>query len=426
VAIEYRIRKQQRNAPLDFTEVVPANKVNNYELLAGDEVLGAIQPVAILQNLSNNIQGPNGVNFQPQQFNFFARFQIINLASNRKVYNTMVPIDSNCLALGWLDTLLENCIGDPFTKVQYVTLAIQNNQLVATPQPFPGTNRYNGIPPYGFVRVFFTPFEPNENLTNHIGRLRAYIIADPRNPKTQEGWGDSWPFDDTGTVRIFVMKRLNDFNDDVTSFHIAERTPMPSTLKWVNIDAEVASGDEVSYYPLPPRGEYSATNNKDFNFPSPDYSAFKLRSPVIRMNRLTLERAEPATSPGGDELRSFPIDILGRKGAVISVGFQRATKQDSWDRGWSDNQLIGMEPRTVINGDVFSVWTQYGGSAANPPDEIAIEWALPSDDGVTNICNIDEKRWRNHPRRGGAKPVTDMPAYSLYGAGGFLTGYLES
>lgn len=426
VAIEYRIRKPQANADLEFTEKVPANKVNNYELLAGDERIGAIQPVAILQNLSNNIQGPNGVNYQPQQFNFFARFQIINLASERKVYNTLVPIDSNCLALGWLDTLLENCVGDPFVKVEYVSVAIQNNQLVTTPLPFPGTNRYNGIPPYGFVQVKFPPFEPNEFVASQIGRLRAYVIADPRNPKTQEGWGDSWPFDDTGSVRLFVMKRLEDFSDDVTSFHIAERTPMPSTLKWVNIDAEVASGDEVSYYPLPPRGEYSATNNPDFNFTTPDYKAFKLRSPVIRMNRLTLERQEPATSPGGDELRSFPIDIRGRKGAVISVGFQRATKQDSWDRGWSDNQLIGMEPRTVINGDVFSVWTQYGGSAANPPDEIAIEWALPSDDGITNICNIDEKRWRNHPRRGGAKPVTDMPAYSLYGAGGYLVGYLET
>ncbi len=426
VAIEYRIRKPSANADLEFTERVPPDKVNNYELLAGDERIGAIQPVAILQNLSNNIQGPQGVNFQPQQFNFFARFRIINLASERTVYNTLVPVDSNCLALGWLDSLLENCIGDPYTKVQYVTLAIQNNVLVATKQPFPGTGRLNGIPPYGFVQVFFPPFEPNEFVSNHIGRLRALIIADPRNPRTQEGWGDSWPFDDTGSVRLFVMKRLDDFSDDVTSFHIAERTPMPSTLKWVNIDAEVASGDEVSYYPLPPRGEYSATNNKDFNFTTPDFSAFKLRSPVIRMNRLTLERQEPATSPGGDELRSFPIDIRGRKSAVISVGFQRATKQDSWDRGWSDNQLIGMEPRTVINGDVFSVWTQYGGSAANPPDEISIELALPSDDGITNICNIDPKRWRNHPRRGGAKPVTDMPAYSLYGAGGYLTGFLET
>jgi hypothetical protein len=425
VAIEYRVRKQQKEA-IDFTEKIPANKVNNYELLAGHEQLGALQPVAIIQNLSNNIQGPQGVNFQPQQFNFFARFMIINLASDRKVYNAMVPVDSACLAYGWLDTLLENCVGDPSVKVQYVSVSVQNNVLTTTKLQFPGPNRYNGIPPYGFVQVYFPPFEPNPFTVNAIGRLKAFVIADPRNPKTQEGYGDTWGFDDTGTVRIFVMQQLDDFNDDVTSYHIAERTPMPSTLKWVNIDAEVASGDEVSYYPLPPRGEYPATNNKDFNFKNPDYTSFKLRSPVIRMNRLTLERQEPATSPGGDELRSFPINLLGRKGATISVGFQRATKQDSWDRGWSDNQLIGMEPRTVINGDVFSVWTQYGGSAANPPDEIAIEWALPSDDGITNICNIDEKRWRIHPRRGGEKPVTDMPAYSLYGAGGYLVGYLES
>lgn len=425
VAIEYRTRKPDPNASLDFTEKIPSTKVNNYELLAGNERIGAIQPVAILQNLTNNIQGPQGVNFQPQQFNFFGRFRIINTASERTVYNTLVPIDSNCLALGYLDTLLENCAGDPYVKVLYSQVGISNNEYVATKLPFPGPNRLNGIPPYGFVQIFFPPFEPNEFVANHVGRLRGVIIADPRNPKTLEGVGDSWPFDDTGAVRIFVMKRLDDFNDDVTQFHIAERTPMPSTLKWVNIDAEVASGDEVSKYPLPPRGEYSATNNVDFNIATPDFTQFKLQSPVIRMNRLTLDRQEPATSPGGDELRSFPVDLRGRYGAVLSVGFQRATKQDSWDRGWSDQQLVGMEPRTVINTDVFSVWTQYRGSAANPPDEIAIEWALPSDDGVTQICNIDEKRWRNHPRRGGAKPVTDMPAFSLYGAGGYLIGYLE-
>ncbi|MCX7879034.1 MAG: hypothetical protein N2517_00005, partial [Ignavibacteria bacterium] len=427
VFIEYLTRKPDPRAGIEFTERVPPDKVNNYELLAGDEKLGAIQPVAVLQNLSNNIQGPQGVNYQPQQFTFFARFLIVNVASDRKVYNHLVPIDSTCLALGFRDTLLEQCMGDPMAKVTYVRVTTGTGGAInVTPLPFPGTERYNGIPPYGFVQVRFPPFEPSDVAVNQIGRLRAYIIAEPRNPRTQESWGDTWPFDDTGFVRLFVMKRLEDFSDDVTSFHIAERTPMPSTLKWVNIDAEVASGDEVSYYPLPPRGEYAATNNPDFNIKTPDYTQFKLRSPVIRMNRLTLERQEPATSPGGDEIRSFPINLLNKKTAVISVGFQRATKQDSWDRGWCDNQLVGMEPRSVVNGDVFSNWTGYGGAASNPPDEIAIDWALPSDDGITQICNIDERRWRNHPRRGGARPVTDMPAYSLFGAGGYLIGYLET
>lgn len=424
LAIEYRTRKMDRNASYDFTEKIQSTKVNNYELLAGDERIGAIQPVAILQNLMNNIQGQQGVNFQPQQLNFYARFWIINLASERKVYNSMVPIDSNCLATP--DSNLINCMGDPNIKVRYVSVEIKNNDYVTTELPFPGTNRYNGIPPYGFVQVWFPPFEPNEFLPNHIGRMKAFIIADPRNPKTQEGFGDQWPFDDTGSVRLFVLKRLEYFSDDVTSFHIAERTPMPSTLKWVNIDAEVASGDEVSKYPLPPRGEYSATNNRDFNFTTPDFTQFKLQSPVIRMNRLTLDRQEPATSPGGDELRSFPIDIRGKYNAVVSIGIQRAAKRDSWDRGWSDNSLDGMEPRTVVNGDPFTVWTNYGGSTANPPDYIAVEFALPSDDGITNIVNIDGKRWRNHPRRGGAKPVTDMPNFALYGAGGYLVGYLET
>jgi hypothetical protein len=424
VDIAYRVRKSDPNADLEFTEEVPTSKVNNYELLAGDERNGAIQPVAIIQNLTNEIQGPSGVNYQRQELNFRARFRIINEASLRIVYNRLVPIDSTCLALK--DSNAADCTGDPYTREKYVNVTVNSGNYKATELPFPGPNGYNGIPPYGFVQVFFPPFEPNEYVNNHIGRMRAFIIADPTHPRTNEKLGDTWPFDDTASVRLFVMKRLDDFNDDVTSYHIVNRAPMPSTLKWVNIDAEVASGDDVSKYPLPPRGTYPPTNNFDFNFTTPDFTRDTRESPVIRMTRKTLAGTEPAKSPGGDQLRSFPIDLRGRFGAVLSLSIQRTAKRDDWPRGWSDQELVGPEPRTLVNADPFTVFSARGRAASAPPDELTVEFARPSPDGIRYVTNIDDKRWRHHPRRDGAKPVTNMPVLSVYGAGGYMVGWLES
>lgn len=415
VDIQYRIRKLDPNATLDFTEEVPSTKANDYELLAGDDRLGALQPVALLQNLTNNIQGPQGVNYVKQQLNFRARFRIVNLATNRIIYNRLVPIDSTCLSLP--DTALQNCTGDPYVKIRYSQVTKSSGNYKATPFNPLLPNNYNGIPPYGYVQIFFPPFEPNEFVINQIGRMRAFIIADPTDPRTGAAIGDQWPFDDTASVRIFVMKRLEEFSDDVTEYHIIERVPMPSVLKWVNIDAEVASGDEVSDHPLPPRGEYAAANNENF----------KYQSPVIRMNRLTLARTEPATSPGGDEIRSFPIDLRNRYGAVLSLAVQRSVKSQDWPRGWSDQQCIAPEPRTVVNGDMLTVWTNYSNSVARYFDRIDVELALPSDDGVNRICNItDDKMWRTHPRRGGAKAINTISAYSLFGAGGAQRAFLET
>ncbi len=435
VDISYRVRKEDPEAGPDFTEEVPTTKVADYEILAGERQIGAIQPVAIIQNLSNEIQGPAGVNFQRQQLNFRARFKIVNEATGRIVYNRLVPVDSICLALP--DSLTRECTGDPNVKVRYVSVAITQGNVKATELPFPGTARLRGIPPYGFVQVFFPPFEPNEFLANHIGRLRAYVIADPTDPSTSLGFGDEWPFDDTTNVRIFSLRRLDEFSDDVTRFHRVGRTPMPSTLKWVNIEAEVAQGDEVSHHPLPPRGGYRASNNEDFSIPIDivDLRGTPMQSPVILMNRVTLDNLEPPKSPGGDELRSFPINLLNRRNAVLSLSFQRSTKQDSWDRGWSDATIIGCEPRTFVNGELLSIFgdffppnlnNTYTYSVANDPDQIVVELMQPSPDGVRFITNVPEARWRNHPRRGGLKPITDVPAYALYGSNGYFVGFLET
>ncbi len=425
VDIQYRVRKQDPNANLDFSEVVKTKEVNNYELLAGNNYLGAIQPVAIIQNVSNDLQSPTGINFVKQDINFYARFRVRNQATGRLVYNRAVPVDHKCLSTP--DDRLEDCEGNPDVRVRLVDVVIDDdNNYEATVAPYPGTNSWNGqarngIPSYGYVEVRFPPFQPNEfardenNKLYQIGRMAAFVVADATNPNNGKKLGDTWPFDDTAGVNLHVMKLHNRFSDDVREFHIIEGKPIPSVQKWVSIDADVVSGDALSRHPLAPRGRYAADNN----------DKIFMSSPVIKLNRKTLNGQE---NQPGDELRSHPIDLRGRYGSVISLSVQRTLDREFWDRGFGDGLLIGPEPRVVINRDPFNVFNNTNNSVAASPDMLKLEIMLPSDNGVANITNVQDKRWSVHPRRGGDEvdPETEVPALGIFGAGGHITGFLES
>jgi hypothetical protein len=70
----------------------------NYELLAGHPQLGQIQPVAIVQNLSNEIMGASGINYQAQDLEFKTRFVIYNPITEKNLYNKAVRITANAVA----------------------------------------------------------------------------------------------------------------------------------------------------------------------------------------------------------------------------------------------------------------------------------------------------------------------------------------
>lgn len=409
VAIEYRVRKTNPASDMEFTEKINIASSDNYELLAGEPRIGALQPVALIQNMTNDIQGPQGVNFVPQDANFRARFRILNTVNNRIIYNRLVNITQYCLNLnsGIADPA---CQDDPYNKVRLVTV---DAGLNAT-EVFPLAADVNGIPPYGYVQVSFPPFEPNEFVDNHIGRHRAYIIVDPTNPITQEKYLDEWPFDDTTKINLFVMRRLDKFADNATEFHYVENQNMPSVLKWCNINAIVDDGDQKCYNPPSPRGEFFSQNNENI----------ALNSPVIAMDRKTLEGGEPTAPLKGDEIRSFPIDLRGQKGAVISLSVQRGAKKDNWQRGYSDQQLVGPEQRAINNSTLTSQYT--GGGT---PDKIIVEMLKPSPNGVSEITNMyttaDQTKWRTHYTSTGAA-ITDNPALSVYGGGGYIVGFSEN
>jgi len=437
VDIQYRVRKLDPNSDLRFTERVPTENANNYELLAGEERIGAIQPVALIQNLTNDIQGPQGINYVPQDLSFRARFRIVNLGTfrieqgtgrripaPRIIYNRLVHITRTCLNLP-ADVAHPDCQDDPFNMVRYSTVTKSGvNYTAVNISPLPVG--WTGIAPYNFVQVYFPPFEPNEFVADHIGRMRAFIIADPTDPVTKEPIGDKWPFDDTTSVNIFVMKRLNEFKDDVSEYHFIERTYVPSVFKWVSIGSNVVSGEQVSRYPLPPRGGYNAFNN--------DYTT--LQSPAIRLDRMNGNAdhvPNPQTTASGDRIISFPIDLRGKLGSVLSFSVQRTNNgpDQTWDRGYSVNQNVGVEPRIVMNQNPFQLYT--GNPWQNSwPDSLIVEFMRPSPDGVSFITNNPgEGRWRWHPRRPTAEnpfpPVVQgLPAFALFGGGGYFIGWDEN
>ncbi len=454
VDIQYNVRDKviDDDDELAFNTTIKSSQTVKYELLAGVERLDAIQPIAIFQNMSNDIQGVNGINYEKQDFKFKTKFTITNKASGRVVYNKTIQIDSSCLAVQHHN--LENCIGEFSSNVRLANLfkvgddyqynTYENQDEFPDKQyHFPGDGTYstkgkpfNGIPPYGYVFVQFPPFIANEKDKNHIGNLEAKAIAISETPNGEPILQD-WTFDDTLSRNLFVMKRLNHFYDNVTEFNLIDGKAMPSVWKWVSKGAEVVSGDEVSKHPLPPQGEYLATyideESDSLNAWIPEKIAaaknFKLNSPVIKMNRVDLEGNEPKTNPGGDVITSYPINLKQKKGNYLAISIQRTEHRENWDRGWSDAKLIGPEPRVMHNSNIFNQYS-HPNDSCEFPDEIVVEYLNQKADNLPerliHITNPDESRWRMHPRRGGLEPETNVPAFGLFGAGGYRMGFLES
>jgi len=424
VDIAYRVRNAAtyQNPDLNFTQVI--DNVDNYELLAGEPLIGAIQPVCVLQNLSNEIQGPKGVNFIPQDYEFKAQFRLTNAATGRIVYNKSLPVTKKCMSI---DNNWQDCYNEAGVKIRLVS-SMPGDYNVNGTSVYSGAsftaNGFTGVPPYYFVQVQYPDFEPNEFIDQQIGRLHGNLIA-----QTNVDGQDKWPFDDTLSTTLFVMKRMTEFTESATDFNIDKFTgiALPATNRWVSINADVVDGDKVSLNALAPRGNFNGLN-----------------SPTIRMNRtrtladgsqtdLGLVDSYPMTEWGttnyhGDELRSFPMDLRGQYGAVLSLSVQRGDyDRNAIDRFWAESKMHGPEGKSFVNGSPYTSYSAGQFQSQIFPDMLVVEFARPSDDGVQGITNIPDANWRYHPQRRNSllPPVTNVPALTIYGSGGTMVGFLE-
>ena len=384
VSISYRVRERSSRANLAFSRVVPADSTGEYEILAGDQRLGAVQPVAVVQRLANDVQGPEGVNYVANGINLRVQCLFINQVTGEVVYRNSRDVTDAALR----DTNL--------SQVFRCDASGRNNPF----QP-PGT----AVLPYEFIKVVFPPFEPNHLIDKNIGPLTCRIIVDAL-ATGGEPIQDQWPFDDTSEVSLFSMRRLSEFLDKGGEFHVINGFAVPSVLKWVNHHAEVVDGALNTHNPLPPTGEHQAQNAPHV----------WLRAPVLRLNRVTHDGSEiPAAGAwGGDEIRSFPIDLTAGKRPILSLSYQRAGKLPSIARGFSDLRLLGPEHRVgMMKADGYV--TTY-----REPDKLIVEFARPSDDGVNGITNV--KEWVVDYQ--GLKTEYMQP-FQIWGGGGYARGFDE-
>ncbi|MDA3843809.1 MAG: T9SS type A sorting domain-containing protein [Candidatus Kapabacteria bacterium] len=450
VDIQYRVRSRVKidgEYSTDFSERVLTEDALNYELLAGHPQLGQIQPVAIVQNLSNEIMGASGINYQAQDLEFKTRFVIYNPITEKNLYNKAVRITANAVATRKGSV--------PSTEVIYTSVSKNGNNYISDiyanyedsdgndidPDDPPEQmflkndddgNSINGIPPYGFAEVVFPPFEPGESYDGQIGRLKSILTVEAVNPSTNQEYDQVWFYDDETTSDFYMMRRFEageEFYENGSSWaQTTDLGPIPSVTKWVSKGAEIVPGDQVSRHALPPRRYYDCNNIKSF-------PGARIKSPTIKLNRP--DYVLPGEW-GGDEIRSFPIDMRNKFGASLAFSVQRTTNPDGtdWTRGWSDNAWVGCEGRVVKD----NWYTPLTGN--NAPDELNVEFALPSPDGAQGITNIamydiaetpgiqpevnGADRWRYHQRQNGAAAETNMSAFTLFGAGGYMVGFLES
>jgi hypothetical protein len=112
------VAQQILNTDLDQYPVL-IKDASNMNFLQLYQELVPFKPIALVQNLTNDIQGPNGVNFTEQELNFRVRFRIENQVTQKNVYNRLVPIDQNCLLVGNSNDPAQRalCQGEPQVRV---------------------------------------------------------------------------------------------------------------------------------------------------------------------------------------------------------------------------------------------------------------------------------------------------------------------
>jgi hypothetical protein len=451
--------RQKSDGATAFDVVVKTDEVQDaydpFELLAGHEILGQMQPVAIIQNLTNDIQGPTGVNFVSQDFQFQARLLIRNRVTDRYVYNRFARISDFCLKLPENSTN-PNCGNDPFYLARWSDVELSNGIYTATPKDV-NSEAYqaiNGIPPYGFVQVKFPRFMPNEAIDNQIGLMRLTAVTEPTDPNTYALIGDDWPFDDSSSTDIWVVKRLKEFRSNADFNFTNELGAVPNVLQWVYAKFNtttsslqvVGSQSSTSLNPLPPLGVTRSLN---------DNVTYSLNSPMFKMYWRNVEN-----KPLGSKITSHPIDMRTQNGSVITFAVQRCAADIQVQRGFSDVTLYGPEARVVFMGGYDNINTNarttgkidkmHNDTIARDADfdYIAIEYLKPSADGIKNItmtgggtaetnknnnyndgANNNNGYWRYHPywTNGGIAStpavVQNAPALAVYGGGGYFVGF---
>lgn len=121
---------------------------------------------------------------------------------------------------------------------------------------------------------------------------------------------------------------------------------------------------------------------------------------------------------GGDYLITKIIDIRNAKNPYITFLYQRTgLKNRNINTGWSDSILVGPERWVSLSKNLSAT--------VQEPDQLLVELISADSAHQSDLLNPKESDWNVHPRHGGLPPVVGNPALSIFGGGGFRTGFYE-
>lgn len=422
----------------------------NWELLAGDPILGGIRPTVFIQNLSNDYQGANGVNYLEQGANFRVRFRIRNALyvdpdnSERDsiVYSRTVRLDDATLT-NRLTSTVDGLLGvSEFGDSIFVVVPTVSPTGVVTYNRAPAAQKATfvqngGMVPYCYLEIKMGVYYPNEfrdkidTVTNsqgirqevrtntEVGRFIANAFIEPVTPDGAS-LGDQWPFDDSLNNRLNIVRVVNSFNTDGSDYSLSIRGEVfPSVLKWVSYGASLVDGDVNTFNPPGPNGLFRGS----------PIAQGEVLNPVLRLNRVDDDNGGVEhPSPGGDTLVSFPIDLRGKRGAVLSFSVQRAGKPTGYNATtWPDRLWAGENNAAELFGPEPRVHHLAGGTVTTPPtDSVFLEFANPSKIKNKGLITNNRGNWNRYfltNPDGTRREVQNLRALAILGGGGYTRGF---
>ena len=363
--------------------------VDGYEMLpTNNQVLinnhSKVTPIAIFQNTTS-----------AEELQFYYSLKIFNAYENKEVFSQDGWVTGNLLA------------NPKISDIQYVDA--DGNEL-----PYPTANYKSGLPPGGYMKVYFKDFIPVDSIKFHHGNLTVSAFSKNLSYPDNKPFPNEDLSDDTVKVSLECLRFNSELGMEYYESNPKSGVTIPSPYFWINKGAELVDGNVFC--------------NQLINGVDAIYDTLTQKlvvknrfAPVYRLNRLALDGTDEAKNGrGGDTLTSQIIDVRGRFGLILEFLLQRTGKIPTvFQRGWSDSLMLGPEHRVVQNlGDSNFV--------VRKSDNLVVEYLFSTNKDLEKLINPKESDWNNHPRRQGAPPIKNNPALTIFGGGGRIVSSLEN